>query len=649
MKNTNENPREIIPLEAHPSRLIRHVDERLMSYNIEMTEVTGGTFWKAYTAEQIAGTAEFPAVTAFTDVTAMPELMEYYPPIDLYNERLRELAKQLGPAWVRISGTWATKTYYDLDGTTGGKAPEGYANVLTKEQWLGVLDFVSYVGAKLLISVSNCAGDHPDGGPLDLTQAKKIFDFSHRHGVDIDAIEFMNEPNMMEMSGAPKGYTAADYARDQDILYGWVRANYPHCLLVGPCTTGDPSAESGENKGFGAGIANLTKTCTTQELLAGTRIPLDVFSYSTDLTELSLDSMQLTDADIQPLRYMVNLTRLDLRQNQLTDLSPLAELTRLKSLELRGNNLSDLSPLANLAELEELRLGGSGTGLDNPNISDLSPLSNLHKLETLSLPRQASIGDLSPLSGLTGLKSLTTDGVSSDAAQQITDLSPLAELTNLEVLHLLSCGTSDLSPLSNLTKLTELRLIGQLSFTDLTPISGLTEMRVLEFTAQGSTALRIKDLTPLADMTKLESLRIYADSPISLHGLEGKSALQTLFLSQHNDSFACMDIEALSGLTNLTDLTLWIDDQTTDLSPLSGLTNLRYLDLYAWNVPALSDLYFLREMHNLQSLTLYESTVTDISVLGTLSSLQTVNIREYGNAKITDWSPVDHVPNVTRE
>ncbi len=279
MKNTNENPREIIPLEAHPSRLIRHVDERLMSYNIEMTEVTGGTFWKAYTAEQIAGTAEFPAATAFTDVTAMPELMEYYPPIDLYNERLRELAKQLGPAWVRISGTWATKTYYDLDGTTGGKAPEGYANVLTKEQWLGVLDFVSYVGAKLLISVSNCAGDHPDGGPLDLTQAKKIFDFSHRHGVDIDAIEFMNEPNMMEMSGAPKGYTAADYARDQDILYGWVRANYPHCLLVGPCTTGDPSAESGENKGFGAGIANLTKTCTTQELLAGTRIPLDVFSY----------------------------------------------------------------------------------------------------------------------------------------------------------------------------------------------------------------------------------------------------------------------------------------------------------------------------------------------------------------------------------
>ena len=248
-----------------------------MSYNIEMTEVTGGTFWKSYTADQIAGTVEFPPVTSFTDVTAMPELMEYYPPIDLYDKRLRKLAKQLGPVWVRVSGTWATKTYYDFDGATHGTAPDGYASVLTKEQWIGVLDFVTYVGAKLLISVSNCAGDHPDGGPLDLTQAKKIFEFSHQYGVEIDALEFMNEPNMLELSGAPKGYTAADYARDQDILYAWVRANYPKCRLVGPCTTGDPTLVSGS--GFGAGIASLTKACSTEELLDGTRVPLDTFSY----------------------------------------------------------------------------------------------------------------------------------------------------------------------------------------------------------------------------------------------------------------------------------------------------------------------------------------------------------------------------------
>lgn len=279
MNHTNEMTDRAISLRADDIFLIRDVDERLVSYNIEMTEVTGGTFWKAYTPGQIAGTEKFPPLTVLEDMTAMGELMQYYPPIDLSNERLRALAKQLGPAWIRVSGTWATKTYYDFDGSANGKAPEGYASVLTREQWTGVLDFVSDVGGKLLVSVSNCAGDHPDGGPLSLTQAKKLFAFSHEYGVEIDAVEFMNEPNMMEMSGAPTGYTPADYARDQDILYTWVRAHYPNCLLVGPCTTGDPSLVGPGSKGFGAGIGSLAKTCTTRELLAGTQVKLDVFSY----------------------------------------------------------------------------------------------------------------------------------------------------------------------------------------------------------------------------------------------------------------------------------------------------------------------------------------------------------------------------------
>ncbi len=35
---------------------LRTVNPRLISYNVEMTEVTGGTFWKAYTDAQIDGT-----------------------------------------------------------------------------------------------------------------------------------------------------------------------------------------------------------------------------------------------------------------------------------------------------------------------------------------------------------------------------------------------------------------------------------------------------------------------------------------------------------------------------------------------------------------------------------------------------------------
>lgn len=84
---------------------------------------------------------------------------------------------------------------------------------------------------------------------------------------------------MMQMSGAPEGYTSADYVRDQDILNGWVRSNYPECLIVGPCTTGDPSIGSPGEKSFGAGIGNMVDSCTTHDLMDGAKIKLDVFSY----------------------------------------------------------------------------------------------------------------------------------------------------------------------------------------------------------------------------------------------------------------------------------------------------------------------------------------------------------------------------------
>lgn len=269
----------IIHIKNNTLNKIRNIDERMMSYNIEMTEITGGTFWKAYTPGQIAGTEEFNVSGELSDFTKMADLMQYYPPINLYDEKLRKRAKAFGPVWIRVSGSWATKTYYDFEGTTNGKAPEGYASVLTKEQWIGVLDFVKEVGAKLLISVSNCAGDHPDGAPLDLTQTKKIFNFSHEYGVDIDAAEFMNEPNMLEMSGAPKGYTAEDYARDQDIFNGWVKENYPNCLLVGPCSLGDGAMGKEDVKTMGAGIGAMMQICSTDDLMNNAKVPLDVFSY----------------------------------------------------------------------------------------------------------------------------------------------------------------------------------------------------------------------------------------------------------------------------------------------------------------------------------------------------------------------------------
>lgn len=269
-------------LKCEGLNVLRTVNPRLMSYNVEMTEVTGGTFWKAYTEGQIAGTEEFPKLEGgFSNHTAMAGLMQYYPPIDTTNEKLIALAKEFGSVWVRVSGTWATKTYYDFDGTTGGKAPEGYQSVLTREQWANILGFVKAVDGKLLVSVSNCAGDHKDGGPLDLTQTKKLFALTEELGGKIDAVEFMNEPNMLQVSGAPMGYDFPDYVRDHDIFNAWVRENHPECLIVGPCNTGmtDEGTSNEQLEKMGAGMGSMMKMGTAHDLMRGAKVPLDVYSY----------------------------------------------------------------------------------------------------------------------------------------------------------------------------------------------------------------------------------------------------------------------------------------------------------------------------------------------------------------------------------
>ena len=66
-----------LKLQANGVQEIRKMNPRLMSYNVEMTEVTGGTFWKAYTEGQIAGTEEFPKLDSFTNHTALAGLMQY--------------------------------------------------------------------------------------------------------------------------------------------------------------------------------------------------------------------------------------------------------------------------------------------------------------------------------------------------------------------------------------------------------------------------------------------------------------------------------------------------------------------------------------------------------------------------------------------
>lgn len=273
---------EFVKLKADGLSVIREQNPALMSYNIEFAEVTGGTFWKAYTPDQIAGTEPFHVDLSGGLAAAYKDLMQVYPPINLYDEKLRKLAKEMGTVWVRVSGTWATKTYYDFDGSCNGTVPEGYLNILTKEQWIGVLEFVKAVGAKLMVSVSACPGvygvDQAPVPPWTPIEAEKLFSFSKEYGVPINGSEFVNEPNMMSETGFPKGYTPADHVRDQDIFVKWLKENYPECIYIGPCSVG-PDAQLGKKQKSTGGIEQVFNSCYCKDLMDGGECKLDVFSY----------------------------------------------------------------------------------------------------------------------------------------------------------------------------------------------------------------------------------------------------------------------------------------------------------------------------------------------------------------------------------
>lgn len=187
------------------------LDERFQSYNIEMVEVTGGEFWKPYDS----GSGK--VVRA---------------PIDLSSEKLRNLARALGPAYVRVSGTWANSTYFDVDGTTGGTAPSGYQGVLTAEQWKGVGAFADAVEGEVVTSFAVNTGSRDAAGVWRDGQARALMQFSLDNEIPLVAAEFSNEPGFN--IGLPSGYDAAAFHRDFEIFGEAVNEVMPDLQLAGP-------------------------------------------------------------------------------------------------------------------------------------------------------------------------------------------------------------------------------------------------------------------------------------------------------------------------------------------------------------------------------------------------------------------------------
>jgi heparanase 1 len=244
-----------------PSKMPRigTVDQRFQSYNIEMVEVTGGKFWKPYRSEPAASPAPPPQSGSDTPVGADSRLFQYRAPIDLTNARLRKLAAALAPAYLRVSGTWANSTYFADSDKAPAASPAGFNSILTRQRWRGVVDFAQSVNAQIVTSFAISPGARDAAGVWNPDQAKRLLSYTSSVGGSIAAAEFMNEPNLAAMGGAPAGYDAAAYRRDFALFRTFMKRTTPETIILGPGTIGE--------------------TATAADLLATSGASVDAVSY----------------------------------------------------------------------------------------------------------------------------------------------------------------------------------------------------------------------------------------------------------------------------------------------------------------------------------------------------------------------------------
>jgi hypothetical protein len=252
-------------LSLEPSRLPRlaTIDERFQSYNLEMIEVTGGNFWKPYAS------ASAPSAPGAAGVNS--ELYAYRAPIDLTNLRLRMLAAALAPAYVRVSGTWANSTYFADGDETPATPPPGFNSVLSRERWKGVIDFAHAVDAAVVTSMAISPGVRDAAGRWQSDQARRFIAHTKSVGGRIAAAEFMNEPNLAAMGGAPNGYDAAAYGRDFNAFRAFIKTTEPDIILLGPGSVGETAKTSSAQSRSGE--------IRTRDLLAVSSPGIDAFSY----------------------------------------------------------------------------------------------------------------------------------------------------------------------------------------------------------------------------------------------------------------------------------------------------------------------------------------------------------------------------------
>lgn len=217
-----------VEIDAASLPFVREVDERFQSFQIGMSHLTGGDTWVSYDEIPEGGVTRDYA----GDLSAVREPRD---PTDLTNRRLRNLARELGPFYVRYGGTTSNSVYFqDNDEPRMAEIPEGYSRLLTRAAWKRAIEFAKFVDAKIVTGFTVSSGVRDEAGVWTPIHAKAWLDYTKAASGEIYAAEMFNEPNMAAYDDMLEHYGPTDFSKDFAAYSAFMEQATQEMKLVGP-------------------------------------------------------------------------------------------------------------------------------------------------------------------------------------------------------------------------------------------------------------------------------------------------------------------------------------------------------------------------------------------------------------------------------
>lgn len=256
------------------------------------------------------------------------------------------------------------------------------------------------------------------------------------------------------------------------------------------------------------------------------------------LATLKVTNCGLTDEQLGRVAFArLNLSRLDLSNNNLTDLQILSTLAdTLGNLNFDGNMVTDLTFLEGFGKLTVLSAAGNGIEeasslasltdltqlcLDGSSLKSLDFLSAFQKLETLSVSN----------TGLSSLKGIEQNIKLETICADDNSLTSLEGLENATILNTVSLNNNQISDLSLLKKssatLKEVYVSGN-QIETLDPLSGCSSLKYL-----WADENKLTDLSALSGCTGLSKISVSGNQITSISSLSNAKELFYIDLSEN--------------------------------------------------------------------------------------------------------------------